>query len=90
MSDISPWIIILSLASALLTVYSIGIGWIVNRGFKLIDDLREEDKLIKDQMTNGYVRRDDYLVFQREMLQTMRRIEDDLKKIMSHKDASGG
>lgn len=66
--------------SILMTIIMAGIGWLVNRIFKMLDDLRAEDALIRGDITNNYVRRDDYMRFQTQIIEFLRRIEDKLDK----------
>jgi hypothetical protein len=72
--------IILCLWSLLITVFMSGLSWLVNRIFKMIDDLRKEDEIIKNEINNKYVRRDDYMNFQNQIIDFLRRIEDKIDK----------
>jgi len=68
--------LLLGLWSSLLTLFGLGISWLINRIFKMLDDLREEDELIRRDMSNTYVRRDDHMSFQKQILKSLERIED--------------
>ncbi len=70
--------LIFGLWSTMLTLFGLGISWLINRIFKMLDDLREEDDLIRRDMSNTYVRRDDYMTFQKQILKSLERIEDKL------------
>ena len=72
--------IILALWSLLITIFMSGLSWLVNRIFKMIDDLRKEDEVIKSEINNKYVRRDDYLNFQNQIIDFLRRIEDKIDR----------
>lgn len=71
--------------STLMTIANIGLGWLINRIFKMLDDLRAEDEMIKRDLAYRttahaeiYARRDDVRNFKDEVLVYLRRIEDKL------------
>lgn len=70
--------ILLTLWSGLLTIFGAGMGWLVNRIFKLIDDLRKEDNLIREHTSSTYIRRDDFKDVVRDLTDTLHRIETKL------------
>lgn len=74
--------IVLTLWSAALTLFSAGIGWLVNRIFKMLDDLRAEDSLIRRDLNEHYYRRDDFQDFRSEFFDWARRIESKLDQKM--------
>ena len=91
---IEPMAIIMGLWSLLLTIFMGGLSWMINRVFKLLDDLRKEDDLIKadiaksnENTSKRYVRRDDHLNFQNQILDFLRRIEDKIDKKADKKAA---
>lgn len=70
--------LLLGLWSLLLTLFGAGLGWMVNRVFKMLDDLRAEDDLIKREMNTKHARRDDFHEFRKELLTWMRSIDSKL------------
>ena len=71
-------VLIMGLWSLLITLFIGGLSWMTNRIFKLLDDLQREDALIKAEVSRTYVRREDYREFQKQILETMCRIEEKL------------
>ena len=66
---------ILAAWSTLLTLFGFALSWMINRIFKLLDDLRREDELIRRDLTSAYVRRDDFMDFKKDIISVLERIE---------------
>ena len=71
--------------SGFLTLGGAILGWLVNRMFKMMDDLRQEDATLHERITrlheetsDKYVRRDDFRDFAKQVLDAMGRIETKL------------
>jgi len=78
---IDPLTVIFALWSALLTVFLVGLSWLINRMFKMLDDLKLEDAKLNRMVTKEYTRRDDYLESQRQIIKYLQRIEDRMGKL---------
>lgn len=66
--------------SAMLTFFGAGLGWLINRIHKMLDDLRQEDTNIRNDMHNTCVRRDDYLRSNEQILTDLKYIRETLDK----------
>lgn len=82
MYEFPNWL--LSLVTGLLTIYSIGIGWIVNRVFKLLDDLKEEDKQLRHHVESHFVKHEEIDNLRAEMKDGHNRIEDKIDRVRDY------
>jgi hypothetical protein len=80
MANIDPLPLILALWSSLLTVFSAGIGWLVNRIFKMLDHLHAEHSAIRQELHGAFIRRDDYMQQNKTISEQLNRIEHKLDR----------
>jgi hypothetical protein len=69
---------LLTLWSGVLTFFGSAMAWLINRMFKMMDDQIKRHDQLRDHMNNSYVRRDDYIFNQNQILETLNRIETKL------------
>lgn len=63
---------------ALLSVGMAVLGWFARTLYEAVQDLKKDLSLLREQIPISYVRKDDYILFQERILDTLTRIEGKL------------